>query len=283
VAILEARWQDRAACRGVDPDVFFPERGGPVAEAKAVCRSCPVIEACREAAIHEKFGIWAGQSERERRKIRAQRRRAGTLPPTTPARVPMMVGVPRSYSGAYHDESEETMNIPNDTALSWDEAVAEGLKLTSSLDAHRWRLGDLCLEVAPASATGVRTGALAVLDRFADAVGHEFRSMRDYRQTAIAWPPESRVKGATWGAHREVVSRPDRRELLLRVVAEKGSCRMIDVRGKGRKRPPTEQVVVERLERFVAELVSVAGPDTARRHLELALGRLTANSQPSAA
>jgi len=68
-------WQARANCMGVDPDLFFPERGSSTREAKEVCRGCVVREDCLEFAIanSEKFGIWGGMSERERRRIRRQR------------------------------------------------------------------------------------------------------------------------------------------------------------------------------------------------------------------
>ena len=73
----ERSWQDHANCLGVDPDLFFPERGASTREAKEVCRGCVVREDCLEYAIvnAEKFGIWGGLSERERRRIR--RARAG--------------------------------------------------------------------------------------------------------------------------------------------------------------------------------------------------------------
>jgi WhiB family redox-sensing transcriptional regulator len=60
---------------GVDPDLFFPERGASTKEAKAVCQGCVVREDCLEYALAngEKFGIWGGLSERERRRIRRQR------------------------------------------------------------------------------------------------------------------------------------------------------------------------------------------------------------------
>lgn len=69
------RWQERANCLGVDPDLFFPERGASTREAKAVCRSCEVRVDCLEYALAhgEKFGIWGGLSERERRRVRRQR------------------------------------------------------------------------------------------------------------------------------------------------------------------------------------------------------------------
>jgi WhiB family redox-sensing transcriptional regulator len=68
-------WQCRANCMGVDPDLFFPERGASTREAKEVCRGCVVREDCLDYAITngEKFGIWGGMSERERRRVRRAR------------------------------------------------------------------------------------------------------------------------------------------------------------------------------------------------------------------
>ncbi len=69
------RWQEQANCLGVDPDLFFPERGASTREAKSVCRGCEVRADCLEYALAhgEKFGIWGGLSERERRRVRRQR------------------------------------------------------------------------------------------------------------------------------------------------------------------------------------------------------------------
>ncbi len=71
----ERSWQDFANCLGVDPDLFFPERGASTREAKEVCRGCTVREDCLEYALQngERFGVWGGMSERERRRIRRQR------------------------------------------------------------------------------------------------------------------------------------------------------------------------------------------------------------------
>ncbi|MGZ4712361.1 MAG: WhiB family transcriptional regulator [Acidimicrobiia bacterium] len=71
----ERRWQERANCLGVDPDLFFPERGASTREAKGVCAGCEVRLDCLEYALcnGEKFGIWGGLSERERRRLRRQR------------------------------------------------------------------------------------------------------------------------------------------------------------------------------------------------------------------
>jgi WhiB family redox-sensing transcriptional regulator len=71
----ERGWQDQANCLGVDPDLFFPERGASTREAKEVCKGCIVRGECLEYALAngEKFGIWGGLSERERRRLRRQR------------------------------------------------------------------------------------------------------------------------------------------------------------------------------------------------------------------
>ena len=75
VSTGDRSWQSRANCLGVDPDLFFPERGASTKEAKEVCRGCVVRDDCLEYALQngEKFGIWGGMSERERRRIRRQR------------------------------------------------------------------------------------------------------------------------------------------------------------------------------------------------------------------
>ncbi len=72
---LDTDWKDASNCLGVDPDLFFPERGASTREAKEVCRGCEVQVDCLEYALQngEKFGIWGGMSERERRRIRRQR------------------------------------------------------------------------------------------------------------------------------------------------------------------------------------------------------------------
>jgi len=62
----------------MDAEVFYPQRGDSTAAPKAVCRECLVSEECLEFALAngEKFGIWGGRSERERRKLRRLRLRA---------------------------------------------------------------------------------------------------------------------------------------------------------------------------------------------------------------
>ncbi|NIH87305.1 WhiB family redox-sensing transcriptional regulator [Amycolatopsis granulosa] len=65
-------WQDRALCAQTDPEAFFPEKGGSTREAKRICQGCEVKGECLEYALahDERFGIWGGLSERERRKLK---------------------------------------------------------------------------------------------------------------------------------------------------------------------------------------------------------------------
>ena len=65
-------WQADALCAETDPEAFFPEKGGSTRDAKRICSSCEVRAECLEYALEndERFGIWGGLSERERRKLR---------------------------------------------------------------------------------------------------------------------------------------------------------------------------------------------------------------------
>ncbi|MEU4801880.1 WhiB family transcriptional regulator [Actinosynnema sp. NPDC050436] len=68
----EQDWQERALCAQTDPEAFFPEKGGSTREAKRICLGCEVRSECLEYALQhdERFGIWGGLSERERRKLK---------------------------------------------------------------------------------------------------------------------------------------------------------------------------------------------------------------------
>lgn len=62
-------WLGRAACAGVNPEIFFPDHSSTTPEAKKVCASCPVIAHCLAYALKQDgiTGIWGGKTERERR------------------------------------------------------------------------------------------------------------------------------------------------------------------------------------------------------------------------
>lgn len=68
-------WHTHAACRGLDPAIFHPERGEGTtagAHAKTICAGCTVRPQCLEQALttNENVGIWGGTSNRERRHLR---------------------------------------------------------------------------------------------------------------------------------------------------------------------------------------------------------------------
>lgn len=78
-ALLAGRqpdWYEDALCAQTDPEAFYPEKGGSTREAKRVCLACEVRDQCLTYALDndERFGIWGGLSERERRKVKRDRR-----------------------------------------------------------------------------------------------------------------------------------------------------------------------------------------------------------------
>jgi WhiB family redox-sensing transcriptional regulator len=76
----EPNWFERARCAETDPEAFFPEKGGSTRDAKRVCLGCDVRGECLNYALDndERFGVWGGLSEHERRKLRTK----GTGNPT---------------------------------------------------------------------------------------------------------------------------------------------------------------------------------------------------------
>lgn len=62
-------WREDAACVDVDPEVFYDELN--VSPAKAICRTCPVKDACLIEALArgERFGVWGGVDQDERRRL----------------------------------------------------------------------------------------------------------------------------------------------------------------------------------------------------------------------
>jgi WhiB family transcriptional regulator, redox-sensing transcriptional regulator len=71
-------WRQLGRCRGIDPDIFYPDSDEGAAEAKEICALCPVRETCLEYAltVREKNGVWGGLTERERRRVLRQRRKS---------------------------------------------------------------------------------------------------------------------------------------------------------------------------------------------------------------
>lgn len=66
------KWHEQALCAETDPEAFFPEKGGSTRDAKRICQGCAVRLDCLDYALanDERFGIWGGLSERERRRLK---------------------------------------------------------------------------------------------------------------------------------------------------------------------------------------------------------------------
>jgi WhiB family redox-sensing transcriptional regulator len=78
LASANLTWRQHAACRGLEPEVFYPASEEQTEEAKAICGECPVREPCLDYALanRERDGVWGGATERERRRLIRQRRRS---------------------------------------------------------------------------------------------------------------------------------------------------------------------------------------------------------------
>jgi WhiB family transcriptional regulator, redox-sensing transcriptional regulator len=70
----EQDWQGSALCAQIDPELFFPEKGCSAREAKSICGGCVVRAECLDYALahDERFGVWGGLSERERRALKGR-------------------------------------------------------------------------------------------------------------------------------------------------------------------------------------------------------------------
>lgn len=77
MTVADESWKDAAACKGLSTDLFFPERGERVDQACDVCDTCPVQLECLTFALDsgERYGIWGGLSENQRRRMRRGRPR----------------------------------------------------------------------------------------------------------------------------------------------------------------------------------------------------------------
>lgn len=115
-------WRQKAKCRGLDPSLFFPERGdnSTLSQAKKICSDCPVKLDCLRYAVEnrEEFGVWGEMTVKGFRKLRRQMDATGEWP----------------FSA---DESE-----PTDEELEELEGVIAGL----------WEIADECTSDLPLTA-----------------------------------------------------------------------------------------------------------------------------------
>ena len=92
----EDDWRQRAVCREVEPEIFFPDSTLGPSVAKAICAGCPVRPACLDwaLAVPEEHGVFGGLDERERKVILRKR---GVIKPRTGGRQPSPCGTRKAY------------------------------------------------------------------------------------------------------------------------------------------------------------------------------------------
>jgi Transcription factor WhiB len=134
--VVESDWRHRAACRDVDPEVFFPvAEQGPEYEAqvngaKAVCAACPVWAACLVWALDAlPYGVAGGLSETERRQERVHRRRA---PGRTYRVLERPVSGSRDEIAAAGRAAIESGHRPQDVARAFGVALRTAQRWASS-------------------------------------------------------------------------------------------------------------------------------------------------------
>lgn len=76
-------WKNRGACRNEDPDLFYPPSANnakQIKAAKAICRRCPVKDACEADALtrDEQYGIWGGTTHADRNALLMKEKKACT-------------------------------------------------------------------------------------------------------------------------------------------------------------------------------------------------------------
>lgn len=140
-------WKADAACRGLDPDLFFPERGESTKEAKRVCLgdprhnipACPVRDECCAKALTLREGskpmpgIWGGTSERERRLLRRGRpKRQAAWYETDPAKE--IVAMLMLDAGHSYEEISIQIHVGRQAIRNWIVRRRNGLTATSAPD-----------------------------------------------------------------------------------------------------------------------------------------------------
>lgn len=107
--------------------------------------------------------------------------------------------------------------------MSYDALVEAGREARHQADNVQWTEGDLALQVEHLQATerprDPETGAFIedeakALKRYAGDIGMGYSTLKNYRATASAWPPDRRLSGASFEAHRVLNAQEDRFDLL---------------------------------------------------------------------
>ena len=128
IGTVPADWRALAACRGLDPDLFFAERGDTltVRNARAVCATCPVAAECLEFAIanDETVGMWGGLCGNE---LRAEKRRRSGGVRTGPKPQPIKHGTHSGYA-VHLKRGEQPCQLCKDARATYQQATRPSRK-----------------------------------------------------------------------------------------------------------------------------------------------------------
>lgn len=136
ISRLDRDWMRHGACVGENPDLFFPARGDgkSVVAARQICMRCTVRATCLDYAVQagERFGIWGGLSERERRAERKRRRAEGIMPPA-------VAGTPRRLSPDDETRIRRLADTPGHTSQNIaDEYGVSRRTIMRIIAGHAW-------------------------------------------------------------------------------------------------------------------------------------------------
>lgn len=166
VDVLVGAWRAEAACRGLDPNVFFPIQGEFIGPARSVCSMCPVSTECLEAGLYEKHGVWGGRSEKERRRIR----RTGVIEP-------LRVADPAEFAGTLLRREPEVEPRPVEVVAP---PTASDVVLAELAERGTWEgsTAGLARSLRPKAPTAIRAAVQALrrqglvhVDVFRDRIG----------------------------------------------------------------------------------------------------------------
>lgn len=134
-------WTAAALCSQTDPELFFPEKGGSTKMAKQICESCSVKVECLEYAIEhdERFGVWGGYSERERRRIKrgqklelSEHKLASSLIRIPYSRVKFLVDTLESEDGVDREAIEDGLHEEPARLTKFVQAMLSDYELTGN-------------------------------------------------------------------------------------------------------------------------------------------------------
>lgn len=131
-------WESKGLCNQTDPEAFFPEKGGSTKEAKRICLGCEVRAECLEYALDndQRFGVWGGLSERERRAVKH-----GNLLPLeqlhTPPRCCPICGHPLTGKSKYNAQfCSNTCRAKHDTGKPRKDVARECHTCGTAFNGH---------------------------------------------------------------------------------------------------------------------------------------------------